>query len=173
MVALLRGVNVGGRGKLPMADLRALAESCGYEDVRTYIQSGNLVLRTSARSPAVVSRTLREALADQAGLDTAVVVRTAKQLDRVVAGNPYLEQGEDPAHTHVVFLEGKGSLDLDLEPYAPEHATVVGEHVYLLLPDGVGRSKLAADLGRAGGPDGTMRNWRTVTKLQELAHDPG
>lgn len=171
MVALLRGVNVGGRAKLAMADLRAVAERCGYEDARTYIQSGNLVLRTKERRPATVARTLHGALADDVGLATPVVVRTRAQLQTVVDRNPYLQQGEDPAHLHVVFLERQGTIDLDLDRYAPEHATVIGQEVYLLLPGGVGRSRLATDLGRAKGPDGTMRNWRTVTKLLEMADD--
>lgn len=173
MVALLRGVNVGGRSTLAMSDLRTVAERCGYEDVRTYIQSGNLVLRTKERRPATVATTLRDALAEAVGLEEPVVVRTRAQLQAVVDRNPYLQQGEDPAHLHVVFLERKGSIALDLEAYAPEHATVVGEEVHLLLPNGVGRSKLAADLGRAEGPDGTMRNWRTVTELLALADELG
>src|SRR5690606_21637649 len=110
-----------------MSDLRTVAERCGYEDVRTYIQSGNLVLRTKERRPATVATTLRDALAEAVGLEEPVVVRTRAQLQAVVDRNPYLQQGEDPAHLHVVFLERKGSIALDLEAYAPEHATVVGE----------------------------------------------
>jgi uncharacterized protein (DUF1697 family) len=117
-----------------------------------------------------VSRTLRGAIADATGLDTPVIVRTEKQLASVVATNPYLARGEDPAHLHVAFMEGKATVAVDdLDSYAPEHATAIGEEVYFLLPNGVGRSKLAADLSRAGGPPGTMRNWRTVTKLLEMA----
>lgn len=152
-----------------MADLRAIAEGCGYDDVRTYIQSGNLVLSTTEK-PAAVASELRRAIGAATSLDPAVIVRTRKQLDTIVAKNPFLARGEDPAHLHVSFMEGKASIDLpDLDSYLPEEAVTVGQQVYWFLPSGVGRSKLAADLGRQKGPAGTMRNWRTVTKLAEMA----
>ena len=177
MVALLRGVNVGGRTKLAMADLREAAAACGYEHVRTYIQSGNLVFSTSTRTTSVVAEHLRKALAETTDLDPAVVVRTAKELRAVVEKNPYVERGEDPAHLHVVFTSGaaaKASLgSLDLARYAPEEASAVGPQLYLYLPSGLGRSRLAADLARQKGPPGTTRNWRTVSKLVAMADETG
>lgn len=173
MVALLRGVNVGGRGKLAMADLRAIATDLGYADVSTYIQSGNLVVSTPG-SAATVAKDLARAIASSTSVKPAVVVRTRSQLAKVVKGNPFLQRGEDPAHLHAVFMDGpaKSALTkLDLASYAPEEATAVGTELYLFLPNGVGRSKLAVDVGRQKGAVGTQRNWRSVTKLLEMADE--
>ncbi len=172
MVALLRGVNVGGRNRLAMADLRAIAAARGYERVRTYIQSGNLVLWAPEGAPEDVAARLEEAIAAQTGLASAVVVRTAHELASVVERNPYHKRGEDPSHLHVVFLNraAEASIPLeDLDAYAPEEAVAIGREIYLFLPSGMGRSKLATDLARQKGPAGTTRNWRTVTTLLEMA----
>jgi uncharacterized protein (DUF1697 family) len=176
MVALLRGVNVGGRSKLVMAHLREIAESCGYERVRTYIQSGNLVFASAEPDTDAVAEVLRAAIAEQTSVSPDVMVQTRDELARVVVENPFLARGDDPAHMHVVFTNGParpalGSLDLD--SYAPEAAAAVGRQLYLFLPGGMGRSKLAADLARQKGPSGTARNWRTVTKLLALADELG
>ena len=171
MVALLRGINVGGRGKLPMSDLRAIATGLGYQDVATYIQSGNLVLSTGDGA-AKVATDLAAVIASASDVSPAVVVRTRAQLAEVVATNPFLARGEDPDHVHVVFTDGpaKAALaDLALDRYEPEQAIAVGSELHLFLPGGVGRSRLAADLGRRKGAVGTQRGWRTVTKLLELA----
>jgi uncharacterized protein (DUF1697 family) len=174
MVALLRGVNVGGKTTLPMAELRKIVEECGYADVRTYIQSGNVVLRAVGESPSDVSDRLRTALADTTGREIDVTVRTREQLTAAVDTNPYLDRTEEPTHLHVVFAEAslEGSLDgLDLDGYAPEEATASGRELYLFLPNGMGRSKLAGDLARLDGARGTARNWRTVTKLLAIADE--
>ena len=174
MVALLRGVNVGGKGKLAMADLRAAAEACGYENVRTYIQSGNLVFVAPPGSALVVAERLRETIADTTQVQPQVIVRTRDELAAVVEQNPYAQRGEDAAHLHVVFAGGEDEASLgsiDLAAYAPEEAAAVGRQLYLFLPSGMGRSKLAVDLARHTGPSGTTRNWRTVNKLMEMADE--
>ena len=170
MVALLRGVNVGGRGSLPMADLRRVATDLGYADVATYIQSGNLVLRTSD-SVSKVTNDLASAIAGL-GVKPAVMVRSRSQLAKVVDANPFLRRGEDAASCHVTFMEtaASGALTpLELARYAPEEVKAVGKELYLFLPGGMGRSKLAADLLRNKKAVGTTRNWRTITKLLEMA----
>ena len=167
MVALLRGVNVGGRGALAMADLRNIATGLGYEQVSTYIQSGNLVFSSKVRDPAAVGAELEAAIARSTSVSPLVVVRTAGEMMAVVEHNPFPDL--DPTKIHVVF--GTGAVERgpdDLDSYDPEAAAVVGRELFLYLPDGVGRSKLAADLGRRASA-GTMRNWRTVTKLVEMA----
>lgn len=174
MVALLRGVNVGGRATLAMADLRAAAEDCGYERVRTYIQSGNVVFSAPSSDTPAVATALRRALADRTGLDPEIVVRTREELRAVIEANPYVGRGEDPAHLHVVFTDGDAQASLgsiDLAARAPDEAAAVGQHLYLFLPSGLGRSKLVADLARQKGPPGTIRNWRTVTKLSAMAEE--
>jgi uncharacterized protein (DUF1697 family) len=171
MVALLRGVNVGGRTSLRMADLRQVAEGLGYEDVSTYIQSGNLLLSTSD-PVAQVAGDLATAIAAASSVAPAVVVRTRAQLAKVVAGNPFLQAGADPGHLHVTFTDGParpGLAGIDLPAYAPEDAAAAGDTLYLHLPNGIGRSKLASDLAKQKGPVGTTRSWRTTTKLLELA----
>jgi uncharacterized protein (DUF1697 family) len=174
MVVLVRGINVGGRSKLAMADLRAIAEGCGFEQVRTYIQSGNLLCSTPGTSSAAVAQIVQKALAEATELQPAVMARTRDELAAAIGDNPFLQRGEDPAHLHVTFMGAgeKASLGaLDLAAYAPEEAAAVGQQLYMFLPNGLGRSKLAVDLGRLEGPPGTTRNWRTTTKLLELADE--
>jgi uncharacterized protein (DUF1697 family) len=171
-VLLLRGINVGGRNKLAMSRLREIAEGCAFERVTTYVQSGNLVVSASSSRSSAVADRLRRALRAEAGLDVSVVARTQKDLAAVVKANPFAKRTDDPTKLHVVFAEravrGSALAGLDLASYAPEEARVVAGHLYLHLPDGIGRSRLAADLARRG-PEGTARNWRTVTKLLEIA----
>ncbi|MEO7429231.1 MAG: DUF1697 domain-containing protein [Acidimicrobiales bacterium] len=174
MVALLRGVNVGGSGALRMADLRAIATGVGFEQVRSYIQSGNLVFSTPRGSTKQVAARLRKAIADAGEVDPEVIVRSRAELAQLVADNPFLARGEHPAKLHVLFLEGPAAATidgLDAARRLPEEVIAVGRELHLLLPGGVGRSKLATDVARHLGATGTMRGWRTVLKLQEVADD--
>ena len=187
MVALLRGVNVGGRNKLGMAELRRIAESCGYEEVRTYIQSGNVVLSTptggkgaKAADPAAVARRLERAIEAETGLRPDVVVRSEAELAATVQANPWVSRGVAPSELHITFLAGTEAPDppqvlgrLDPSAYAPEEVELIGRELHLRLPNGLGRSKLAADLARAKGARGTTRNWRTVTTLLTMAGEQG
>ena len=172
MVALLRGVNVGGRSTVPMADLRRVVTDAGYRDVRTYVNSGNVVLTADTADTEEVAGTLRAALADAFEAAPDVVVRTRDQLHAVLGANPFLDRDDDPTHHHVMFLPGREPARLpDVEVEAPEALAAVGRELYLLLPGGAGRSRLAARLtGRAGG-GGTARNWRTVTTLARMADE--
>lgn len=177
MVALLRGVNVGGRAKVAMADVRAAVEACGYTDVRSYIQSGNLVFSVPGRSSVTtVAGKLQRAIADATSVQPEVIVRTRAELAAVVDANPFLARGEDPAHLHVVLTQAPmgraGLASLDLAAYAPEEAVAVGTALYLRLPSGIGRSTLAADLARQKGPPGTSRTWRTITRVLAMADEP-
>jgi len=167
MVALLRGINVGGKTTLSMAKLRELAEELGYDGVATYIQSGNLVLRTSGAA-SKVEKDLAAAVAALGGVQPAVIVRTRAQLQKVVDGNPFVRRGEDEKACHVVFGAQTAKPRLDLAAYAPEEAIASGKDLYLFLPNGMGRSKLAADLAKDKAAVGTARSWRTVTKLLEM-----
>ncbi len=171
MVALLRGINVGGKTTLPMAKLRDVAEGLGYDDVVTYIQSGNLLLWTTD-SAAKVERDLARRVAELGGVSPAVIVKSRSQLRKIVGSNPFIRRGEDPKSCHLVFAATTTRPQLarlDLPAYAPEEAVAVGKEIYLYLPGGVGRSKLAGDLARANGAVGTVRSWRTVTTLLEMA----
>jgi len=174
MVALLRGVNVGGKNTLAMAQLRDIASACGHTDVATYIQSGNVVFSTSRRGGGPVARELAAAITDETGLTPSVMVRTRSELRKVVDDNPFLQRGEDPGYLHVVFLDAKPPVSAGLEDpdaFVPEEVAPGRRELYLLLPSGVGRSPLAIELGRGAAKAGTMRNWRTVTKLLAMADE--
>lgn len=165
-IGLLRGVNVGGKNKLPMADLRRIVTSCGHGEVRTYIQSGNVLFDAKERDAAKLAAELRAAIAKDTKIDCAVVLRSAKELAATVAKNPF---SEDSAHVHVVFMAAAATARFDAAKYAPEELAIVGRDVYLHLPNGLGRSKLAADVARRKELAGTARNWRTVETLLAMA----
>jgi len=169
-VALLRGVNVGGARKLPMKELVPALEELGFEDVVSYIQSGNVVFRGPA-GKAKLAAQLERAIEQRFGLYVTVMLRTPAELEKLIAANPF---GGDEAKLHVAFLDRKPAaaavkkLDPDRSP--PDEFTVVGSEVYLHFPNGYGRTKLGGDyLERVLGVRATARNWRTVTKLLELA----
>lgn len=172
MIALLRGINVGGHNKLPMAQLREIAAVVGLGDVRTYIQSGNLVASTDG-DPVTVGPELAQAITSATGLTVPVIVRTIDQWTALVEANPFPDAAESGTHVHVICLPMPASESLrtfDASGFAPEEYAVVGSEIYLHVPDGLGRSKLAIAVNRL--PDaaaGTARNWNTVQKLAELA----
>lgn len=172
VVALLRGVNVGGK-TLSMARLREAAESVGIEDARTYIQSGNLVGRTRARSTEPLARRLEAAIAAQGGMAPDLTIRTEAELAAVVERDPFVRRGADTKLVHVVFGLQPGPVvakDLpDAAPFAPEEVAAVGRDLHLLLPNGMGRAKLPVALGKVRTFRGTARNWRTVTTLLDMA----
>ena len=169
-VALLRAVNVGGR-KVPMADLRALCEELGLDDVRTYIASGNVVFGSTLRSAAKVRALLEPALEKRFGFPVVVVVRSPKQLRKVVDELPF----NDPDHAHVSFLvdghEVHQMEDLQESLINDARLEVVGDHAYLLTPKGLGQGFLKPGADRRFGKVGTVRNWRTVLKLLEMAEE--
>lgn len=170
LVALLRGVNVGGRSILKMADLRGIAEGCGFDDVQTYLQSGNLVFCTTT-SAATSSAALRQALRNEAGREVAIATRTAEQLATVVERCPF----RDPAAVHVTFVvDDADPARPEVEPdaFLPERFEVHDREVYLHLPDGIGRSRLAQTLAKGRrGATGTTRSWKTVTALAALSDE--
>jgi uncharacterized protein (DUF1697 family) len=172
-VALLRGINVGGKNKLPMADLREMFVEAGCDDVRTYIQSGNVVFGATPDLLAQLPSLIAARIAERFGYRTPVVVRTTEQIGEVVTNNPFLAAGADEATLHVLFLADRPGPDriatLDPGRSAPDAFTVRGQEVYLRLPNGVADTKLTnAYFDAKLGTTSTGRNWRTVTKLQAL-----
>jgi uncharacterized protein (DUF1697 family) len=172
-LALLRGINVGGKNKLPMKDLAEIFIQAGCEDVRTYIQSGNVIFRAS---PVISSRLPDEVtslVAKSFGFRTPVILRTADQLSDVVSQNPFLKSGAAEDTLHVMFLADLPSPEsvdkLDPDRSAPDAFIVRGREVYLQLPNGVAGSKLTnLYFDSRLTTTSTSRNWRTVTKLLEL-----
>jgi uncharacterized protein (DUF1697 family) len=167
VVALLRGVNVGGR-TVPMADVREVVESLGHDQVRTYIQSGNVIF-SATRKPSAAS--LESAFAKRFGLEVDVMLRTPSELVRAVERDPF--PLADRSSVHVGFMArapGAAAVrGIDASRFAPEEFAVVGSELYLLLPNGLGRSKLPDFVLRRLKVPTTLRNWRTVTKLAELS----
>jgi uncharacterized protein (DUF1697 family) len=172
-VALLRGINVGGNRVIKMADLREVFVAADAIDVTTYIQSGNVVFTHAVRSEPTLAADLETRIAKAAGFPVSVVLRTAGQLARVIEDSPFPDADAD--HVHVAFLAARppaSAPTIDTGAFAPERFAAVGRELYLYLPDGMGRSKLAAAIlakPKAIGARGTARNWRTVVRLSELA----
>jgi uncharacterized protein (DUF1697 family) len=173
-IALLRGINLGARNRIAMKELTDLFTGAGCSSVVTYIQSGNVVFRAPAplarRIPALVQNLIQNEL----GLDVPIVVRSAGELRKVVKGNPFLRSGADSSTLHVVFLADVPAAaavkSLDPKRSPPDAFAVRGRDIYLHCPNGFGRSKLSnAYFDSKLGTTSTIRNWRTVETLLELA----
>ena len=175
-VALLRGINVGGRNILPMPELRALAEGAGCRAVRSYIQSGNLVFRAGAglapRLPELISGRITERF----GFASPVILRSAAEMAAVAGANPFVAAGAEAKTLHVMFLTDEPDPDavagLESGRSPPDAFVVRGREVYVCCPNGVARTKLTnAYFDRALATQSTARNWRTVLKLVEMSRD--
>jgi uncharacterized protein (DUF1697 family) len=162
-VALLRGINVGGTGLLPMKDLASLCSGCGLGSVRTFIQSGNVVFKSAAAEASIRAK-LEKALAAKMGKKIDVMVRNAQEMRDVLAGNPYPDR--EPAKVAVAFLAEAPAKDLLQRVVAPggEQVSLGRREIYTYYPDGMGRSKLKLPFS---GP-ATVRNINTVTKLVSM-----
>jgi uncharacterized protein (DUF1697 family) len=173
LIVLLRGINLGSRNRIAMPKLRELLEDAGFDDVQTYVQSGNVVLSSRAAATTVARRCER-LIADELGLEIDVVVRTRNELATVVRRNPLADVAKNPKRYQVSFLDRKPPTAVlkKLEDVAApsEQFAAIGREIYAWHPAGVARSKLWAMLaGRGLGVTATARNWTTVTKLLELA----
>jgi uncharacterized protein (DUF1697 family) len=173
-IALLRGINVGGHKKVPMAELRRVLDEAGFADVKTYVQSGNVALSASERSPAKVSRKVEQAIEDAFGFDVAVVVRSRDEIAALVEEDPLGDVATNPTYRIVVFLAEKLDrtrvADVDPDEFAPEAFALRDYEIVMWAPDGQRDSKLVKTLTeKRTGVVGTARNWRTVEKLLDLA----
>jgi uncharacterized protein (DUF1697 family) len=186
-VALLRGINVGGRNKVAMADLREVVAELGHADVSTYIQSGNVLFSPGGADadPAALAAALAAAITAKLGVTAPVVVLSSDELAAVIAANPFPDEA-DPKRVHAVLLSGApgadaaGKIDEALARSAGKGArdelATVGRTIYLHTPDGFGNSELAAAVLRIvtsprAGVTGTARNWATMLKLLDLCGD--
>jgi uncharacterized protein (DUF1697 family) len=174
-IVLLRGINLGARNRIAMPELRESLADAGSQDVRTYLQSGNVVLSSDAR-PDALERECERRIADAFGLDIPVVVRTRDELAEVVRRNPLGKVAVEPKRYQVTFCsaEPDGEVVRKLADTAldGERFVAVARELYAWHPDGIARSKLSTQLaGKGLGVTATARNWTTVTKLLELADD--
>ena len=171
-VALLRGINLGPARRIPMAQLRALLSAAGYANVRTHLQSGNVVLE-SASTPDALAAELEAQLASAFGFEVPVVVRSRAELADVIARDPFGALADDPRRYQVTFLTSAPPPGLEATlaaaAVAPERVVLSGREIYAWHPNGIARSELAKLLAdRRAGVGGTARNWNTVTALLTL-----
>ena len=174
-VALIRGINVGRAKRVAMADLRALAESVGHGDVRTLLNSGNIVFRASGVSPDDAAARIEEALGARLGVSARVMALSAEALTVVVAENPLLEVAGNPSRLMVSFLLDPADrlklVPLEEQDWTPEVLALGARVAYLWCPEGLRASPLTKAVGRALGDAVTTRNWSTVQKLHAIAQD--
>lgn len=176
-VAFFRGINVGGKNILPMKDLVSLLEDIGKANVKTYIQSGNAVFRSEETDTSLLSATIQAAIGKCHGFEPQVLVLELEALERAIASNPFPEAESEPKTLHLLFLaeppknpdlDGLERVKRDLERFFLKESVF-----YLHAPDGIGRSRLAANAERLLGVPATGRNWRTVSKVRTLARQCG
>jgi uncharacterized protein (DUF1697 family) len=172
-VGLLRGINVGGNKMVAMADLREMITALGFTDVKTLLQSGNVVFRGAARAPAKLEAQLEAALEKRFGMTVDFHVRTADEWKAIVKANPFTAEAQkDPSHLLVSCF--KAPLDkANVKAFqaaitGPETLKADGRHLYMMFPDGIGNSKALPLIDRKLAAKGTARNWNTVQKLLAL-----
>lgn len=174
-VALLRGINIGPRNRIAMPALREALSEAGYQDVETYVQSGNVVL--GSEGDAVdLERSLERLIEERFGLSVPVIVRSAAELARVVELNPLADVASDPKRYQVAFLRSalpeEAAAVLHAAAIEPERVVIDGHEIYAWHPEGIARSKLWSTIAsKRLGVDATARNWTTVTTLLEMAQD--
>lgn len=173
-IALVRGINVGGKNMVKMADLKAMLTDLGLDEPRTLLQSGNMVFRSSGLSPRELEEKIEDAAKKTLGLSALFYVRTAAEWDEVIAGNPFAEEAKkDPGHLLVHFfkseLDGKAVTAVADAIKGPEKVKAIGRHLYVVYPDGIGTSTIGKTPGwNKLTAEGSGRNWNTILKLAAL-----
>jgi uncharacterized protein (DUF1697 family) len=176
-ISLLRGINVGGHKKIKMDRLRASFEALGFEQVQTYIQSGNVVFKAGKLSTSGLSKKIEEQILKDFGFSVAVISRTSDEMSKVIADNPFLkEHGIDLEKLHVTFLSAapaEAALKKLAElTVAPDRFHSLGKEIYFHLPNGVSQSVLMkSPVDRVLAVVPTTRNWRTVNQLHAMCRD--
>jgi uncharacterized protein (DUF1697 family) len=179
LISLLRGVNVGGHRKVKMDDLRAVYESLGFEDVRTYINSGNVLFRTAARDPVRLRKRIEDGIESACGFRPDVILRTPSDLKSAIARNPFAARpGIHPSRLAIQFLADSPSDEARTQVLAikcaPEELHIDGRELYIYFPNGMARPTLSLPLvEKTLRTSGTSRNWNTVRKLLEMAENLG
>jgi uncharacterized protein (DUF1697 family) len=176
-VSLLRGINVGGHKRITMDLLRASFEALGFEQVKTYIQSGNVVFKAVTSFPTVLSRKMEERILKDFGFPVSVISRTAGEFGKTIADNPFLkERGIDAEKLHVMFLSDAPTPAAVKKLYdviaPPDHCRSADREIYFYLPNGVSQSVLfKIPVDRMLSVVTTMRNWKTVNALHQMCQD--
>ncbi len=171
---MLRGINVSGHNSIKMEQLRGLCNRLGFQKVETYVQSGNIVFQAKIENPAVLSKRIGESILDSFGFETPVIIRTSKEMENVVANNPFLKEKDvDSSKLHVTFLsEGAQNSSLKrLEELATSQDKfhLASHEIYLYCPGGYGRTKLSNNaIEKVLSVTATTRNWRTTNILLDM-----
>lgn len=172
-IGLLRGINVGGRNKLPMRELRQLLENLGLRRVRTYIQSGNVVFESAKANREELAAGITDAVEQKHGFHPEILLVEPEELRRAMAENPYPEAEATPKTLHLTFLssppKNPDMESLEKLRQEDERYALQGKVFYLHAPKGIGKSKLAAHIEKAMGVRGTARNWRSVAAIMAMA----
>ena len=174
-IALFRGINVGGNNMLPMKELRALLENLDLQNVKTYIQSGNVVFRSEENRVSQLSSTISTAIKENHGFEPQVLLLKIEDMEKAMESNPFPEAESEPKTLHLNFLasvpEHPDLKALENFRKESERFELQGNVFYLHAPDGIGRSKLAANAERLLGVSMTGRNWRTVRKIMAMVKE--
>jgi uncharacterized protein (DUF1697 family) len=174
-ICLLRGVNVGGNNRLPMKELRSLLESIGLENVRTYIQSGNIVFRSEEEEVSRLSASISAAIKDSFGFEPLALVLSGEEFDEAITANPYPEAESEPKTLHLYFLASAPAnpdlAALEALKQENERFLLTDRVFYLHAPDGIGRSKLATKVEKSLAEPVSARNWRSVTQIKNLSQE--
>ena len=172
-IALLRGINVGGKNILPMKELRSLLTDLGLQQVRTYIQSGNVAFQSQERDRSLLGNAIATAIRERFGFEPTVLLLTREELGQAIASNPFPDAVSEPKTLHL-FIMASAPPDPDLSALEAiskdgEQFALIDRVFYLHAPLGIGRSKLAAKIERSLGVPATGRNWRTLGKIMAMA----
>ncbi|MBL6445335.1 DUF1697 domain-containing protein [Fulvivirga sp. 29W222] len=176
-IAILRGINVSGANKIKMDDLRARLTDLGFQNVKTYIQSGNVIFDYKPIDPLVLAKKLQQKIKEEYSYKVPVIVAGAEELKQVIINNPFLkERNEDPGKLHVTFLaepaNDENMSKIDASGYLPDEFKINGKEVYLFCPNGYGRTKLTNNFFESKlKVTATTRNWKTVNTLLNMAYE--
>jgi uncharacterized protein (DUF1697 family) len=176
-IALLRGINVGGHKVIKMDKLRSSFEALGFESVKTYIQSGNVVFKARKTSSTALSKKIEEKILSDFGFAVSVITRSSDEIETTIIGNPFLrERGIDPEKLHVMFLSASPSpvalQQLAAVTAEPDRCHSSGKEIYFYLPNGVSQSVLfKSPVDRILAVVTTTRNWKTVNSLRQMCQD--
>jgi uncharacterized protein (DUF1697 family) len=174
-IALLRGINIGAHKRMKMEKLRASCEGLGFAEVKTYIQSGNVIFKAPKLSPTALSKKLGECIVKDFGFSAEVISRSREEMKEIIDNNPFVkERGMDSSKLHVAFLSDAPSISglrkLQELTLAPDRVSVGNKEIYFYFPNGVSGSSLwKHPLDKVLSVAGTMRNWKTVTTLYQMA----
>jgi uncharacterized protein (DUF1697 family) len=172
-ISILRGINVGGARKIPMNDLKIIYENLGFEKVKTYIQSGNLVFTIKNQvSIKILSSEIEKAILNKWNYHVPVILRTLDEMEEIIRGNPFIGEKEiDQEKLHVTLLSDFPEKSIEGD-YVPDRFSIVGKNIYLYCPNGYGRTKLSNTFfEKKLKLNATTRNWKSITKLLDIGLD--